>query len=68
MSDNSSQGKMYFISFHFVNDARNWTHLAQKNSRPGTRIIYNINHISMTIKTFQNHLVCFEHQNHAVLF
>ena len=52
MSDNSSQGKMYFISFHFVNDARNWTHLAQKNSRPGTRIIYNINHISITIKTF----------------
>ena len=39
MSDDSSRGKMYFFKFYFVNVKGNWTHLAQKNLRPGARII-----------------------------
>ena len=67
MSDNKSRGKMYFIYFHSVNVKRNWTHLAQKNSRQELDQ-YNINCISITIKAFQKHLVFFEHQNHIMLF
>ena len=57
---------MYFIQFHSVNVKRNWTHLAQKNSRPRARIntIFRLsrkyfNRISITIETFLRYLVCF---------
>ena len=75
MSNNIFRGKMYFIKFHSVNVKGNWTHLAQKNSRPGAKIntIFRLprkhfNRISITKKTFFKHLVCFEHQNHVMLF
>ena len=32
MSDNSSRGKLYLISLHFVYVKGNWRHLAQKNN------------------------------------
>ena len=38
MSNNIFRGKMNFIKFHSVNVKGNWTHLAQKNSRPGAKI------------------------------
>ena len=38
MSDNSFLGTMYFIKFLFVNIKGIWTHLAQKNLRPETKI------------------------------
>ena len=75
MNDNSSQGKIYFIHFHSVNVKENWMHLALKNSWPGARInvVFRLswkyfNRISITIKIFPKHLVCFEHQNHVMLF
>ena len=38
MNDNICRGKMSFIQFHPVNVKGNWTHLAQKKSRPGAKI------------------------------
>ena len=38
MNDNSSEGKTSFVKFHSINVKGNWTHLAEKNSRPGAKI------------------------------
>ena len=74
MNHNSSQWKMFFIWFHFANVKGNWTDLAKKNLQPGA----NINAIfrlslkkclnRIIIRTFPKHLICFEHQNHVILF
>ena len=36
MNDKYYNGKISFAEFHSVDVKRNWTHLAEKNSRPGT--------------------------------
>ena len=38
MNDKSSEEKISFVLFHFVNIKGNWAHLAEKNSRPGAKI------------------------------
>ena len=38
MNDKYYNGKISFAEFHSVDVKRNWTHLAEKNSRPGTKI------------------------------
>ena len=50
---------------------RNWTHLAQKNSQPGSKIntIFRLSWKCINcfiIKIFYKHLVCFKHHNHAM--
>ena len=38
MNGNCSGGKMSFVKFLSVNVKGNWTHLAEKNSRPRAKI------------------------------
>ena len=66
MNDNNSWGKTSFIE-------ENWTHSAEKNSQPGAKnnTIFRLSWKCLNriiIKTFYKHLVCFEHQNHVILF
>ena len=35
MNYNSSEGKIFFAEFHFINIKENWS---EKNSRPGAKI------------------------------
>ena len=39
MTDNSSRGKMSFFWLHSINVKAYWTHLAEKKSLPGAKII-----------------------------
>ena len=39
MNGKSSSGEMSFIQFHFINVKGHWVYLAEKNTRPGAKII-----------------------------
>ena len=71
MNNNSSEGKMSFVEFHSVKVKGNWTHLAEKNSRPGDKIAtaFSIMKIfnRIIIRNILNYLFYFEHQNHVIL-
>ena len=38
MNDISSEGQISSLKFHSVNVKGNWTHLTEKNTRPGAKI------------------------------
>ena len=38
MNGDSSGGTMTIIGFYFINQKRNWAHLAEKNSQAGSKI------------------------------
>ena len=38
MNDDSSGGTMTIIGFYFINEKRNWAHLAEKKSQAGSKI------------------------------
>ena len=65
MNDNVSGGKMAIIWFDSANVIGNWSHLAEKNSRAGAKIVTVFrlswrDFICIIKKTFSNDLFCFE--------
>lgn len=38
MNDNTSREKLSSVYFQYINAKENWAHLAQKNSRPGSKV------------------------------
>ena len=65
MNDNVSGGKMAIIWFDSANVIGNWSHLAEKNSRAGAKIVtvFRLSwryFICIIKKTFSNYLFCFE--------
>ena len=52
MNKNSSRDKMPFSQFHCVNVKENWTHLVEKNSQSGAKIITKFRQIMKIFKSY----------------